>query len=36
MTDRRPQLDQLLPAKEGDAGCTAGEEILEVARGDGD
>ncbi len=29
MTDRR-QLDELLRAKDGDAGCTAGEEILDA------
>jgi hypothetical protein len=30
MTDRRRQLDELLRAKEGDAGCTAGLEILDA------
>ena len=30
MTDRRRQLDELLRANEGDAGCTAGEEILDA------
>ena len=30
MTDRRLQLDEMLRAKEGDAGCTAGEEILDA------
>jgi hypothetical protein len=29
MTDRR-RLDELLRAKDGDAGCTAGEEILDA------
>lgn len=29
MTDRR-DLDELLRAQEGDAGCTAGEEILDA------
>lgn len=29
MTDRR-HLDELLRAKDGDAGCTAGEEILDA------
>jgi hypothetical protein len=29
MTDRRRQLDELLRAKEGDAGCNAGQEILD-------
>jgi predicted anti-sigma-YlaC factor YlaD len=29
MTDRRP-LDEVLRAKEGDAGCTAGEDILDA------
>jgi len=28
MTDRRRQLDQLLRAKDGDVGCTGGQEIL--------
>jgi hypothetical protein len=30
MTGRRRQLDELLRAKEGDAGCTAGLEILDA------
>jgi predicted anti-sigma-YlaC factor YlaD len=30
MSDRRRDLDELLRAKEGDAGCTAGEEILDA------
>ena len=30
MTDRRRQLDKLLGAREGDAGCTVGEEILDA------
>jgi hypothetical protein len=30
MTDRRHRLDELLRAKEGDAGCNAGEEILDA------
>jgi hypothetical protein len=30
MIDRRRQLDELLRAQEGDAGCTAGEEILDA------
>jgi hypothetical protein len=30
MTDRRRQLDDLLRAEPGDAGCTAGEEILDA------
>jgi hypothetical protein len=30
MIDRRRQLDELLRAKEGDAGCTAGLEILDA------
>jgi hypothetical protein len=30
MTDRRRQLDELLRAQAGDAGCTAGEEILDA------
>ena len=29
MTDRRP-LDELLRAQDGDAGCTAGEDILDA------
>jgi hypothetical protein len=29
MTDQRP-LDELLRAKDGDAGCTAGEDILDA------
>jgi hypothetical protein len=28
LTDRRRQLDELLRAKEGDVGCTAGQEIF--------
>ena len=30
MTDRHRDLDSLLRAKEGDAGCTAGEDILDA------
>jgi hypothetical protein len=30
VTDPRRELDELLRAKEGDAGCTAGEEILDA------
>ena len=30
MNDRRRQLDELLRAQVGDAGCTAGEEILDA------
>jgi hypothetical protein len=30
MTDRRRRLDELLRAKEGDAGCDAGQEILDA------
>ena len=30
MTDRRRQLDEMLRAQEGDAGCTAGEDILDA------
>ncbi len=30
MTDRRKRLDDLLRAEEGDAGCTAGEAILDA------
>ena len=30
MTDRRKRLDDLLRAEEGDAGCTAGEDILDA------
>ena len=30
MNDRRRQLDELLRAQAGDAGCTAGEEILDA------
>jgi len=30
MTDRRKRLDDLLRADEGDAGCTAGEAILDA------
>jgi hypothetical protein len=30
VSDRLRQLDELLRAKEGDAGCTAGEEILDA------
>lgn len=30
MTDRRRDLDELLRAQPGDAGCTAGEDILDA------
>jgi hypothetical protein len=30
MSDRRRQLDELLRAQAGDAGCTAGEDILDA------
>ena len=30
MTDRRKRLDDLLRADEGDAGCTAGEAVLDA------
>ena len=30
MTDRQRRLDELLRAQAGDAGCTAGEEILDA------
>jgi hypothetical protein len=30
MSDRRRQIDELLRAKEGDAGCTAGQEIMDA------
>jgi predicted anti-sigma-YlaC factor YlaD len=30
MSDRRRNLDELLRAQAGDAGCTAGEEILDA------
>jgi predicted anti-sigma-YlaC factor YlaD len=30
MSDQRPPLDELLRSSEGDAGCTAGEAILDA------
>jgi predicted anti-sigma-YlaC factor YlaD len=30
MTDHRRHLDELLRAREGDAGCTAGEDVLDA------
>jgi hypothetical protein len=30
MSDRRRQLDELLRAKEGDTGCTAGQDIMDA------
>jgi hypothetical protein len=30
VTDRRRQLDELLRAQEGDAGCTGGQEVLDA------